>query len=244
MGGRQRTLRGLTVDFVTLCRRVAQESGTINNGGVLPLTVTSQGGRLAKVVGWTQQAWVDIQNDRRDWRWMKAEFDNTLLASTPRYTPLSLGITGRFRAWAEDQRGYQPLSLYDPDLGLSDEGAMRQISWESWRHNYGRGAQTEGKPGFYAISPRNELCFGSVPDRVYAVRGEYWRSAQFLTVDADTPEMPEQYHMAIVWKAVMLLHQHDEGVPNANMAAMNLDLAVRQLVADQTPEITAGGKVA
>jgi hypothetical protein len=232
------------VNYLALCRRVAQESGTINNGGTLPLTVTAQGGRLAKVVGGTQQAWVDIQNQRSDWRWMQGEFAGALLPSVARYTPASLGIPSRFRAWVENRHGYQPLSLYDPDIGFADEGSLRQISWQTWRHHYGRGAQATGKPGFFAISPGNDLCFGSVPDRAYAVRGEYYKSAQIMAADADVPEMPEQYHMAIVWKAVILLHQHDEAVPNVNMASQNFDMAMRDLVNDQLPEITVGGRVA
>ena len=88
------------------------------------------------------------------------------------------------------------------------------------------------------------MCFGSPPDRAYAVRGEYQRSAQTLVNANDVPEMPEDYHMMIVWRAIMLLHQHDEAQFNVQMAAANFERLHAGLAMDQLGTPVAGGTLA
>ena len=39
---------------------------------------------------------------------------------------------------------------------------------------------------------------------IYTVNGEYYKTAQTMTANADTPLIPERFHMAIVWRALML----------------------------------------
>jgi len=104
------------------------------------------------------------------------------------------------------------MSIYLTALGVSDERPLVEIDWPTWRKRYGFGLQVNRRPIEYAISPQGEFCLGPVPDAPYTVRGEHQMSAQTLAANADLPELPDAtLHTVIVWKALLLLAQFDEG---------------------------------
>lgn len=196
-------------DFLTLCQGVARESGVVS--GVNPTTVVSQAGQLLKIVEWTARAWEVIQNRHQHWRWMRKEWTGSTSSGTAKYTGTSLASTN-FSRWARDQPGYDyfPLTLYLTATGVSDEGALREITWEEWRQRYGRGTQTNSRPTSYAISPANELCLGPIPDAAYTLNGEQYKDVQVLSGNTDTPECPSRFHDAILYQGLILLAEHDE----------------------------------
>lgn len=195
------------MNFLQLCQRTAQESGTIP-GDTSPSTVTGQSGRLLKVVNWTSTAWTNIQNLHDDWLWMRTEFSGNTSAGSARYTSGSWAIA-RHARWITDPHS---VTIYNAAIGVADEGEIAEIPWEAWRSRYGRGAQILNRPKEYAISPQGEMCFGPIPDATYTVRGEYQKSAQVLAANEDVPELPDSnLHTVIVWKALVLLAQFDEG---------------------------------
>ena len=57
--------------FLELCQMTAQQSGTIQ--GVLPTTVVGQADRLKQIVDFVAEAYLDIQNAHRMWRWMQSD---------------------------------------------------------------------------------------------------------------------------------------------------------------------------
>lgn len=225
--------------FLQLCQDVARESGTISGPG-LPMSVTGQSGRLLKVVMWTAEAWRQIQNARDNWRWMRREFEGATTAGAARYTPASWNLDD-FASWVRDQRDYLPVSIYRQSAGVSDEGTIREVPWETWRAAYGRGAQTENRPTCYAISPSGEFCLGAIPNDAYVVRGEYYKAAQTLAADGDVPECPARFHNIIVWKAVLLLSEHDEAAFNVGTSRVKFLEYMEALERDQLPRVRIGG---
>lgn len=226
--------------FLELCQKVAQLSGTVT--GTQPTTVADQTGRLAKIVVWTAQAWRDIQNEKSGWRWMRAEWeDKALTSGAPRYTAASFSIDSRFAEWIVDSEHEREIvTIYDNTIGVSDESPLGLIPWNLWRRKYGRGEQDESRPTEYAISPANEICFGPVPNSSdYRVSGEYRKSPQALEDDADEPEMPERFHDLIVWRALVLLGQHDEGEFALATAERNYMTLLDDLMRDQLPPLVA-----
>jgi hypothetical protein len=221
------------MDYLSLVQALVRESGTMS--GVAVTTVSGQTGRQLKCVDWISNAYVTIQNRQKNWLWMMGEWSHALTIGTARYTAAALGLT-RHRRWIT---GDQVMTLYDPAIGVADEGAITEISWETWRRKYGRGTQTAARPIEYAVSPAGEMCFGPFPDKAYVVGGEYYKSAQVLAANTDTPEMPEDHHMLIVWEALLTLDEHDEA--SVSKAFRRSIDAGRALDLDQLPTITIGG---
>ena len=226
--------------FLELCQMAARESGTIS--GVQPATTVDQSGRLAKVCHWVNQAWNRIQLHREHWSWMRKEFSAPTIAGIATYTPAGWSINDLAR-WLVDQNssGYLPVTLYKTATGVVDEGEIHQIPYEEWRSKYGRGSQTNNRPIEYSIAPDNSFLLGPIPDDIYTVRGEYFRSPQVFAADADIPEgLPSHFHDIIAWRAVLLLAEHDEAVTQIATAASNYQSLLSTLERDTLPKVSLG----
>lgn len=189
--------------YLEISQKVFREGG---GAGVLPAAVTGQVGRQLKVVNWVADAWSEIQNDESTWLWMRKEFSADLSIGTFKYTAASFDLTD-FSRWVTD-----PLSvtMYLTATGVSDEGELNFLPWESWRLKYGRGSQTANRPIEYTITPALEFAVGPKPDLVYTTRGEYFQGNQALAADGDTPNCPAGFHDVITWKALIKLLANDE----------------------------------
>lgn len=224
--------------YLELVKDLARESGSMDPAAVT--TVVGLTGRPAKMAEWVSQAYITIQNNRRDWGWLVSEFSNALSIGTAAYTPASFNLT-RFSSWMGDRDWYAPLSIYDPATGLSDEHEIPQVSYEYWRSRYGRGDQTItywNRPTEWAVSPRNEIVFGPYPDKAYVIRGQYQKGPQILAANTDVPEMPSRFHNMIVWEAHRLMLLHDGAYQEAQFPMAEMVALRHQLEMDQLPEVT------
>jgi hypothetical protein len=220
--------------FLELCQMVARESGTIS--GTLPTTVSAQTGRLNKIVNWTNLAWLDIQNTRSSWLWMRQEFMGAAIANTSRYTPASWDIDD-LSSWITDAG---TVTLYDTSIGVSDEGELPFTPWPEWRVIYGRGTQTPNRPVTYTITPANEFALGPLPDTTYTVRGEYVQVPQSLSANTDTPNCPLRFHNIVAYRALMMLAGHDEAPTTYAEAQSNFSRFMSDLERDQLPAWGSG----
>lgn len=222
------------MNYLELCQMVARESGTIS--GTLPTAVTGQTGRLLKVVNWVDIAWRQIQNSRNAWLWMEAEYDapdSLTSAGTNRYTAASWSLS-RFAEWITHP---DTVTIYLQSDGVSDEGPLLELPWNTYRALYERGEQTQDKPVHFSISPANEFCVGPVPDDTYVIRGQYRKSPQELTANTDIPECPARFHEVIAWYALLLLNEHDEAQFNVATAIRRYRALRDDLERDQLPEV-------
>lgn len=228
--------------FLSLCESVASESGAIGNA---PSAVTGQTGRQLKCVNWVRRAWELIQNAKADWKWMQARLSAApLTISDMTYSASDLGIASRFAEWKGDRAGeftYRPWTIYDNSIGQSDETALREISYEAWLTIYDRGVHDANRPSSYALGPDGTINFGPKPDKAYRVRGEYRKGLQTLAANGDIPELPERFHDIIVWRAIMLISDHDESDPAYVKAAAKYGEMMIELQRDQLPRINMRG---
>lgn len=230
------------MNYLALVQDLARQSGTLA-GGVTVSSVSGLTGRGEKLANWIASAWTDIQNQRR-WNFLRSTFSTTLSVNTLCYTAASFNLT-RFGAWVEETRSYCPMTIYDGDIGQSDENEIRQISYESWRVRYDRGTHDATRPVEWAISPARELCIGPKPDDTYTLRGEYWKSPQTLSANTDEPEAPEHFHKIIVYRAMVLMAEADESVPSLQMAEREYQRLFASMANECLPAIsTRAGPVA
>lgn len=197
--------------YLELCQAVRQESGGIAGSG--PSSVSGQTGDLKRVVDWVRRAYNDIQLESSQWRWLTAQFQFTTIAGVQAYSPTAAGIAARFDRW-------NPRTIRLNRTGPQDEIPLEYISYDEFRAIYLTGPRPESRPSVVSITPADELIFGNIPDAVYTVTGEYQKSLQVLTTDADVPEMPTQYHDAILYWA-LTKYARFESAPEVYQDAMD-----------------------
>lgn len=221
--------------FLSITQDAERESSTVDS---LLTSVSSQTGRHLKFVNWVSRAWLDIQNSRADWLWMRGEFDDVALTvGQTRYTANALGVASRWARWIEGKDIYW---LYDPDIGVSDEYALVFMPWSDFRRAYERGSQTNNKPAHFSVSPAGEFCVGPAPDKAYPLSGEYRKSPQTLSANADEPEMPARFHIAISDRANILMAQHDEAEMHIVTNRERYEKTMSELRRDQLPQMVIG----
>jgi hypothetical protein len=176
--------------------------------GAAPSTVAGQVGRAADLVRWAIEAYNDIQRDRDGkWKWLKGDWYLDTVAATASYAYTAVNDTdaavaiSRFRAWDLDERE-KPLIYLSAD-GQSTQRELEVWDFRDFRYRYIRATHTAAYPGMIAAKANDKLFLGPTPDAVYRVTGNYWKNIQELAVDADIPEMPADFHMAIVYRALI-----------------------------------------
>lgn len=231
------------MNFLQLCQRVRLECGISGTG---PTTVVSQTGEMGRIVTWTNEAWKDVQTAHRDWGWMRSTASFTTVAGTGEYTLGSgsgtVGVTAaNFGMWVpESSRNYLTAT------GTSDEVFMYDISYEAWRNNYQYGAlrTATSRPIQVAVSPAKALCLGPIPVVGYTVTRDYFSAPVDLSLDADTPTAPAQFHMIIVYGAMMSYGAY-EGAPEVyQRGETGFTKLMRRMTTDRIPPPTWGGALA
>ncbi len=175
--------------------------------GSEPDAVTAQTGRDADLVRWAIEAYNDIQRAKDGkWKWLRSAFTVDTAAADGSYAygdvtdvGASAAIT-RFRSWFMDSR--EPPLIYLTADGKATEREIFIDTWTHFRYLYVRGTHTAAVPAVIAVDVDDNLRLGPTPDDIYTVSGDYWKSNQALAADADVPEMPSDYHMMIVWRAI------------------------------------------
>ena len=188
------------------------------------------------------QAWTELQGRHPNWRWMRSAFTCVVGSATDDYgfgdctDSNSSTLISRFSHWIPfDEEGCPNLTIYLTTGGAAGERYMSYISWSQFRHLYRRGAQNNGQPAHFAISPTNALVIGPKPDANYTLVGEYQKGPQILALDDDVPELPSQYHQLIVFEA-MRKHAGAKSKPEVMARAVTEgNRLLRQLEINQLP---------
>jgi hypothetical protein len=234
--------------FLELCQMTAQQSGTIQ--GAFPTTTVGQVNRLKQIVDFVREAYIDIQNAHRGWRWLQSEFTGVTVAGTQRYAATSFTDQGtgtpvtRFSQWGYKQDGSDlSQSMYLTSAGVAEEGALRWQDWDDFYVMQLRGTQTPAKPQVYSVDNQNRLVLSPVPNAVYTLRGKYRKSPQLLAADIDVPEMPVEFHTIIKDAALSYLEGFDEG-PRIPIYRLRMLPNFSMLESHQLPKVLWGESLA
>lgn len=176
--------------------------------GSAPTTVVGATGRNADIVQWLIEAYNDIQRDVDGrWKWLRRAFYVDTVADTQSYEygdctdTVAAAAIARFRSWDLDEE--DPPYIYLSSAGAVTERELAIYDWIDFRSQYVRGVQTSAAPGAISVDHTDKLYLGSPPDAVYRLSGYYWRGNQTLADDGDEPEMPDDFHMMIVYRAMV-----------------------------------------
>jgi len=130
--------------------------------------------------------------------------------------------------------------------GMASEIFMSYCEYDRWRNAYEYGAlrQVATRPIEITITPQLNLAFGPIAASGYTVVGDYYKVPTELVSNTDTPELPSQFHLAIVYKAMLAYGMYESASEVVQRATMEMDKWMRRIHTNQMPEITAGNTLA
>lgn len=193
-------------------------------------TTVDQTGEFQRVATWINQAWIDIQTERTTWDFMRSSQLNGggvsfATVSGQAIYPLGTGA-GTVGVAEASFDSWVPRSFRDQTTtsGVQDQIPLDWISYDAWRDGYSMGAMqtVTTRPVAIAVGPKNEICVGPWPTSTYTLTGDYYRAPAQMTADADTPtNLPLQYQMMIVWRAMRDAYGLYESAPEVLTRATN-----------------------
>ena len=223
--------------FLEICKRVRQECGIAGDG---PITTVGQTREMGRLVGWVQQAWIDIQNARADWDFMRRSVTFNTVSGVQEYTPgagLAIEISD-FKKWRNES-----FRQYLQTAGVATEIVLGQyLSYSEFRDFYLLGSRrlVTGRPLYVSITPTRSLVFGFTPNDIYVTTAEYYCKAQALAADTDVPDIDEDYHMLIVYGAVKKYGMFEVANEQVAIAKEEYTILYNRLEAEFGPVIMFG----
>ena len=197
--------------FLELCQRLRKEVGAAGNG---PASVSSQAGEYARLVSWIETAWHELQNSR-NWAfdWAKGAVELNAMDTVyplPADFDLWRAETLRFKGFAVEVLPWSQMSQVGNDTFAC-----------------------------VAQSPDGLLHTNATPEVGGDLTFEYFRTPQRLINNTDTPRMPERFHMAIVYRAMIQYGLYENAPEVVQQARINDATAMFNLVHSQLPRIGA-----
>ena len=222
------------MSFLDLVKRLRQESGT---SGAAPATTINQSGDVRNLVDWVSTAWMDIQNERADWSFMRQAVAFNTTANKGSYSAADAGIASFGNFKLDSFRQYRVAAGYASEIGLS------YIPWGAFRDAYLFGVARDRRqmPIHFTVDPAKNFVIGPAPDDIFNINGEAFAMPTELRLDADRPTMPAQFHMMIVWRA-LVYYGYKEAAPEAlTFGRGEYERLKSMLMIDQLPNVMLGG---
>lgn len=159
-------------------------------GTVLSTTVTS--GYQEILVKMCRNAYIDIQELRKDWPWMRSSTTFSTVAGTTEYS-LSTMVGG----------GTSDIARLVPGMVLYTDSNSYDERLTEWSYNRyivdDVPQQTQSKPTLFAQDPVDHHLFLNPPNGVYTITVHYFTLPVALSAVTDTPVMPESFHRLIAY---------------------------------------------
>jgi len=172
-----------------------------------------------------------IQSDRRDWLFLVDDFSFPTVNAQQAYDPSGAGIITDtdLGSWIIDS-----VKLYSV---VTDENLLGYVSWNEFNAYYKLASfrTTTGRPSVFSIDPSKQMVFWPIPDGVYTVSGQYRKRPDTMALDADTPIFPVEFHMAVVWRALMIYAGYEEAQTVYAHAASEYNKLMAAMRRDQLP---------
>lgn len=184
------------MNFLEICKKVRQKVGV---GGTGPTTVVAQTGALLRIVDCVNEAWREIQASQTEWKFMQKTGTLALVGGTQSYSLATIVAANATYG-----------RLVKGTIKYPDGARARLVDYDQWEYdNTDIGTET-GRPVKLTEDADRALLFYPIPDAAYTLRFRFNRAAQVLAADADIPICPEDFHMAIVYRAVLCYANNDE----------------------------------
>lgn len=221
--------------FLQLAQRLRQECGVSGTNS----TVTGASGEWLRLCDWIATAWTELQEENPEWEWMRKTVSFSTTANQGEYTPVQAGVSD-FGSWRKES-----FRIYLTSSGVGSEWILPFRDYNGFRDFYLLSSRkmTYSRPTEITIAPNKNLILGLAPNDIYTVSGEYFKTPIVLAADADTPDMPVRFHMAIVYKAMMSYGAYEAAPEVYQRGELQLASMLSRMRLDQMPTITRGSSL-
>ena len=227
----------MSMTFLQLAARLRQE---VLASGTGPSTVVGQAGELKRICDWIAEADEEIQQEYDEWKFMVGDFTLNTVADDGSYaasdcvTPIT-----DLRNWK-----LETFKIYLSATGVSDETRLRWIDYQAWYEKYNTGSQTSGRPIHFTIGNDMSIKLGPKPSAVYRVSGEYQKSVDTMTADADVPVYPAEWHKLPLYLG-MMKYGRSTGAAEVYQDGERLySKMLRRMERSQLPRVRMAGSLA
>ena len=202
------------MNFLELCQKV-------NTFGAFQGTITSvnASGYQGTLVDAVRKSWIEIQDERADWKFLRRSEDISVSDATNIYTPTTIfGDTDTLGTW-ETKRV------------LYDYAPLRYIKYDDFILVDPSGSAS--KPTYFTVRPEDDALLLNTLDNSYTVTAHYYRAPQILVNNTDEPIIPKKHHWIIVYAACIELSTIVSNLELYQRASLLYSKAMGQLMREQ-----------
>jgi hypothetical protein len=183
----------IPVTFLQLAQKTHELSGIQGSG---PAAVTGNPDMYQKIVTWVADAWVTIQNARKDWRFLRVTFAVPITTRAAEHD-----LTAAPFSWTNFS-SFDQDSLTLNTTGQTDLQYLKLRDYRDFRMRYAALTMTSARPSALCQPSATKIRFNTILDADYDFRGDYWRSPQVLAASGEEPLLPLEHRMLIVYEAL------------------------------------------
>lgn len=210
------------MNYLQICKRVHERSGMSGSG---PTSVTNQSPSLMKLVGWVQDADLDIQALKREWKFLWERTPAVMVIGQNSYTSGDFSLD-------------RPKGL---DMVKVEGHRMVRMDWDDWVLQIeplsSSGGIDSGLPTVMTEDPHGNYLFYPTPDQAYNIRFDYFVTPIRLLDDVDVTPIPDEYQDTIVQKALRYYAEFESDMDLYQMSNLNYETKLSILCNEQLPKL-------
>ncbi len=192
------------MNFLQLAQRLHRE--TLRSTPA-PASVVTTDIRHLRLIDALKDAWRELQMDRAysGWKWMRRTLDATLVVGQQVYAGTADFGAERFGQWRRQTDDYWPILYVDgsPNTQWDLEFTQLDFMRQEWIYiDHGRSTPLQ-----WSVDESERLVLGPAPVLAYKLRIDYLMAPFELGTgntdpNLDAPDMPADFHMLLVWRAL------------------------------------------
>ena len=210
------------MNYLALCDKLLKETGLSDQG---VSSVIGQTGLNKKSVDWINRAWTEIQN-LNDWNFLWKTSSFNTVNGQQNYDPVdNLALSPTLHKWVHSS---VRISV------TGGTGYLTYVPWTTWV----RTTFSSGKPTSFTIRPDNQISFNTLPDAIYTIYFDYYRTPQQLSTNTDELLLAEQFHDAVLYKAILYVAAEQDAPELYQDAQAQLNIRLSAMGVTALPAIT------